>query len=88
MSAPTDKVLPGDALTKVLVTTGVLSRPGAALAWARKARVKVNSVTRAAKGETISRCDWTRLDHVTRHPDEPLPEDCGGRAIKKWGGLR
>lgn len=85
---PKDKVLPGERLKAMLLSTGVLSVPGADSVWAKKARVAVENVRRAARGKTIPRCEWIRLDRVTTHPHEELPEDYGGKTVKPWGGAR
>jgi hypothetical protein len=85
---PSDRVLPGERLMGALLVSGVLSQPGADAVWAKKAHVAVLSIRNAARGKAISRCEWERLEHVTRHPSEELPANCGGLPVLKHGGAR
>lgn len=87
-SAPSDRVLPGERLISVLLECGVLTKIGMADVWAKRAHVAIRAVRNAARGKAISRCEWERLDYMTRWPSAPMPANCGGLPVLKHGGAR
>lgn len=88
MRTPDDKVAPGECLTRCLVESGVGASPGIDSLWAHAAAVPVMVVRRAARGRPVKRWQHLRLLEVMKAPSLPLPENCGGLPVRKWGGHR